>query len=165
MPDEEQNGHDPNQDLPQMEASGASAGAGGGSDPRYQPGLGNFLIQPNAGRGFWDPIERFMKGSASAEEFLPLTNVTTKQIARDTRIMFSLNVAKFGNGRLREVMWNRYQLQRALNGKAAEQVVEMVTGNRQGRTQDWQGARKRIFERSRSNNPMADNAQRLNAGE
>jgi hypothetical protein len=158
---EQQNGNDPSQELPEIEVQAGEAGAA-----RNIPGLGNLLIQPGgSGRGWWDPVERVMKGSSAPEDFLRLTNVTEAAVGRHQRIQYVKNLAHYGNGRLEDVMWSGYNLRCSVGGELLELIAQMVTGDRQRKNDTWQQRRQGVFNRARSNNPMGENAQRLNNAE
>ena len=158
MPDDEVNGHSPVEDLPDIQTASADP-----SEGRFTPGLEKILIQPNAGRGMWDPIERVMKGSDIPEDFLRLTNVPEAAVGRHMRIQYVKNLARHGNGRLEEVMWSGYNLRCSVEGDLLDLIAQMVTGQRQSKNKTWEQKRRGIVNRATSTNPMADNEQRLNA--
>jgi len=153
---DEVNGSGAGQELPQIPQAPAGEG-----DPRYTPGLSNVLIQPNAGRGWWDAIEQVMKGSTSPETFLRLTNVTEEEIIDHINIQYALNLGRYGNGRLEEVMWSMYNLRCSEGGMMLGMVDHMISGQRYQKNQDWQEKRRGAFSRARGNGALGDNEQRL----
>lgn len=134
-------------DLPDIESSGG-----------VTPSVKGLYIQPfPGGQGTNDPISKFMLGSNKPEEYIPLTNVNQHEISQDERILYNQNIANYANGMLHNVMLYGYNLRRALNGRTAEDVVNMVSGNRQMQQRQFQAQNNQTFQRSKG--PLSNTSE------
>lgn len=151
-----QNGHqsDDMPEMPDMEIQSPEHGHTGGSGAT--PGGKGLLIQPfPGGGGNADPIRDFMHGSDRPEQYLPLTNMTAEEIAREERIMVMANVANYANCRIEDVLVWGHNARRGLNGQASKDIVSMVIGHRVAQQQKgWQEKQGRMFNQARGNSPL-----------
>ncbi len=105
-----------------------------GAPPDYvtgrAPGLKNLLVVPETQNSVFNGVRYMARGSTRAEEYLPMTDLTEQEVARDMRITASLNLVNFGNMDIPHIMWMGYLLKVSIGRQGRKEVEHMVIGDR-----------------------------------
>lgn len=140
---DEQNGY--HEEVQQVEVEAV--------DPKAQPSRSNknpatkeMIVQPfNQGQQS-NPVDRYMKGSAKAEDYAILTNLTAEEISRAERILYFRNIADTANGKMPDVEMYGMNLKRSLNGQASKDIVAMVIGQqKQDAQRGWAAKQQQMM--------------------
>lgn len=115
------------------------------------PGLKDIFVGQDNKGARRDPIDRMAVSSTHIEEYLPLTRLTRQELARDTRIIASLNNVNLGHSDPMHVMWFKWIGSIAVNGEGRKEMVTMVTADRNFQRQQQANRFRGMGDRARGN--------------
>jgi len=130
-----------------------------GPPPDYNagraPGLKNLLVVPEQTNSVFNGVRYMARGSTRAEEYLPMTDLTNQEVARDMRITASLNLVNFGNMDIPHIMWLGYLLKVSVDRQGRREVEHMVIGDRARASEERRRGFGAMQNRARNMEPRA----------